>query len=84
MADLKGRIGFLINPIAGMGGPVGLKGTDGLSKEAEARGAFPRAEERARACLELLSRRKSRPLFLAASGSMGENALKECALEIIS
>ena len=81
MADLKGRIGFLINPIAGMGGTVGLKGTDGLSKEAEARGALPRAEERARACLELLSRRKSRPLFLAASGSMGENALKECALD---
>jgi len=57
MAAGKGRIGFLVNPIAGMGGPVGLKGTDGLAEEAIAMGARPRAMERARACLDLLSKR---------------------------
>lgn len=35
------RIGFLINPIAGMGGRVGLKGTDGVADEAVRRGAEP-------------------------------------------
>jgi predicted polyphosphate/ATP-dependent NAD kinase len=76
----KSRIGFLINPIAGMGGAVGLKGTDGLTEEAAARGAKPQAAERARVCLCLLSSQAEGLLFLAASGEMGERALSECGL----
>ena len=41
------RIGFVVNPVAGMGGRVGLKGTDGMVEEARARGAEPRAPDRA-------------------------------------
>lgn len=41
------RIGFTVNPIAGMGGKAGLKGTDGVLKEAVARGARPVAPQRA-------------------------------------
>ena len=81
MAAGKGRIGFLVNPIAGMGGPVGLKGTDGLAEEAIAMGARPRAMERARACLDLLSKERDAILFFTASGSMGESCLEECSLD---
>ncbi len=48
------RIGFVVNPIAGMGGRVGLKGTDGKVEEARRRGAEPRAPDRARRALDAL------------------------------
>jgi NAD+ kinase len=48
-------IGVVVNPIAGMGGRVGLKGTDGKVEEAKARGAEPRAPDRARRALEALA-----------------------------
>ena len=64
-----------------MGGAVGLKGTDGLAEEARARGARPRAAERARACLRLLSCGAEALHFFTASGEMGEWALGECDLD---
>lgn len=78
MEKLK-KVGFLINPVAGMGGAVGLKGTDGLAEEAVARGAEPVAPRRARATLkELLG---LGALFFTASGDMGESALRRAGLE---
>jgi predicted polyphosphate/ATP-dependent NAD kinase len=74
------RIGFIINPIAGMGGAVGLKGTDGLAAAALARGARPLAAVRARACLHLLSR-EAGLIFSTASGQMGEDELRHCGLQ---
>ncbi|VVB72660.1 ATP-NAD kinase [uncultured archaeon] len=72
------KIGFLINPIAGMGGSVGLKGTDGLAEAARQKGARPLAHDRALACLRALAPDVDSILFLTASGSMGELALSEC------
>lgn len=66
------KIGFIINPIAGMGGKVGLKGTDGKLEEAIRRGAKPVAIERA---LEFLSSTKKDYEFITCSSEMGENAL---------
>ncbi|MDO8123490.1 MAG: ATP-NAD kinase family protein [Candidatus Hermodarchaeota archaeon] len=45
--DKSRRIGFLINPIAGMGGRVGLKGTDGVVEKAQQLGAQPVSPDRA-------------------------------------
>ena len=73
------RIGFLINPIAGMGGSVGLKGTDGNADEARRRGALPHAQDRAAVTLRLLSN-STDLCFITCSGGMGESALQECRI----
>jgi predicted polyphosphate/ATP-dependent NAD kinase len=70
------RIGFVVNPVAGMGGSVGLKGTDGNVEEARKRGAVPHAMDRARITLELLAR-KNGLHFVTCSGAMGEDILKK-------
>ncbi|WP_115864381.1 ATP-NAD kinase family protein [Halorussus litoreus] len=54
------RIGVVVNPIAGMGGRVGLKGTDGKVAEARERGAQPRAPDRATDALRALGERAQR------------------------
>ena len=73
------RIGLIINPVAGMGGSVGLKGTDGNVEEARRRGAIPHAMERAKITLALLAKRTDLA-FVTCSGPMGEDALKEAGI----
>jgi predicted polyphosphate/ATP-dependent NAD kinase len=73
------RIGFVINPVAGMGGVVGLKGTDGRVGEARSLGAVPQAGNRAKITLDLLKKDRDL-LFLTCSGEMGETILKETGI----
>ncbi len=72
------RIGFLINPVAGLGGSVGLKGTDGNVTEAVHRGAVPHAGERAIAALKGVHNGDT--TFLTCSGQMGEDVLRAAGI----
>lgn len=47
-------IGLIVNPVAGLGGTVGLKGTDGVAKKAVQLGAVPQSGEKAVKMLENL------------------------------
>lgn len=71
------KIGFLVNPVAGMGGKVGLKGTDGLDilLQAIKRGAIPESPVRASKALAVLEALKDRLHFFTCPGDMGENEL---------
>ncbi|WP_435076022.1 ATP-NAD kinase family protein [Halococcus sp. AFM35] len=75
------RVGFVVNPIAGMGGRVGLKGTDGKVAEARERGAEPRAPERAREALQSLAATEVDIELLVAGGAMGETVVTEAGFE---
>lgn len=68
-----GTLGLIVNPIAGMGGRVGLKGTDGADVLALARelGAVPVAAERTERALARLEIRCAGLHLVAAAGAMG-------------
>jgi predicted polyphosphate/ATP-dependent NAD kinase len=73
-------IGFIVNPVAGMGGAVGLKGTDGktIQNKAISLGAKPIASQRAETFLtELVTAKKNLRLIVGA-GNMGENQATKC------
>ena len=79
--EVKRRIGLIVNPIAGMGGAVGLKGTDGTrATRARALGAIATANERAVKALMTVADLGDRAEWLTAAGSMGEDALVAAGL----
>jgi len=77
------HVGFVVNPVAGMGGRVGLKGTDGKVAEAVARGAEPRAPDRARRALERLAAVAPEARISTAADPMGERLVREAGFEPI-
>ncbi len=70
------KIGFIINPISGMGGRVGLKGTDNLAELAASLGGEPVSLIRAEQALQSIEENDD-VFFLTCSGKMGEIALKK-------
>jgi predicted polyphosphate/ATP-dependent NAD kinase len=72
------KMGFIVNPIAGMGGKVGLKGTDEVLEDAIVRGAKPIAPNRAITfLLELKGKiQKKKIKILTCPKSMGEDEVK--------
>ncbi len=72
------RVGFIVNPIAGMGGRVGLKGTDSRAvlRRARERGAEPVAPRRASEFIAALGSLASAIEFVTCPGTMGEDVLR--------
>jgi predicted polyphosphate/ATP-dependent NAD kinase len=81
------RVGLIINPLAGIGGAVALKGSDGKETVAEAllRGAEPRAPQRAIRALDVVSEgansgtvNPGAVALVTYPGPMGESVARHC------
>jgi len=71
------KVGLIINPVAGIGGRVALKGSDGeaIQQQAFALGAKPEAAYRAQQALEILLPLADKISFYSVSGAMGGDLL---------
>ena len=78
------KLGFIINPIAGIGGSVALKGSDGdgITEKALALGAIAKANDRASLALEILLPFKDQIIIYTASGLMGEQCAKALGFNV--
>jgi predicted polyphosphate/ATP-dependent NAD kinase len=81
-ASAPRKIGLIVNPIAGMGGSVALKGTDGaeILAEARSRGAEPAAQSRAIRALKKLAAAGADIELHAPAGIMGGEAARAAGL----
>ena len=72
------KIGLIVNPIAGIGGSVGLKGSDGeeIQRKALELGAVPHAGDRAAQALEHI-RSVPEMEIVTYPGEMGEDAARK-------
>lgn len=73
------KLGLIINPIAGMGGKVGLKGTDGpeILLKARSLGALEEAPVKAKKALKQILEIKDKLEVYTSPGKMGEDELRE-------
>ncbi|MBS7633002.1 ATP-NAD kinase family protein [Candidatus Bathyarchaeota archaeon] len=78
------KVGFVVNPVAGMGGKVGLKGTDNVLKEALKRGAEPVSPRRASEFLKTLNDRGAldRVEIWTCPKVMGEDEAKQADVSV--
>lgn len=79
------KIGFIVNPLAGIGGRVGLKGSDGreIVERAFAMGAVAEAPAKAVRALERLVSMKEQLQLLTYPGPMGEEIARELGFDPI-
>jgi predicted polyphosphate/ATP-dependent NAD kinase len=79
---VKFKLGLIVNPYAGIGGSVGLKGSDGdeIRAEAFALGAEMRASTRMQRCLKMLQPFAGNIEVFCFAGDMGEAASQQSGL----
>jgi len=77
------RLGLIVNPVAGIGGRVGLKGSDGpeIQKKALELGAVPESLNRAAQAFERIKPIKDDLEVITYPGEMGEDAARACGFE---
>jgi predicted polyphosphate/ATP-dependent NAD kinase len=82
-SDRLPRLGLIINPLAGVGGKVGLKGSDGAEvvRRALERGAEREAPRRAALALARLARLRGRIEIVTCPGEMGADEARACGFE---
>ena len=75
-------IGVLVNPIAGIGGPAGLKGSDGVDVQNESmrRGAVSRASHRMRDALRHVAGAEN-VRIISAPGPMGMDSCDDAGID---
>lgn len=71
------RLGLIINPLAGLGGSVALKGSDGVAELALSKGATVKAQERAKVAFKVFSELKSSIQLVTCGGAMGEQLAQD-------
>jgi predicted polyphosphate/ATP-dependent NAD kinase len=76
-------LGLIINPLAGIGGSVGLKGSDGpdIVEEAFSRGAQCKSAERARLALDVLLAIKDQIKIITCPQAMGEDLVSDLGFD---
>ncbi len=81
--ESKKKIGLIINPIAGMGGSVGLKGTDGedILRKAIGLGAIPMASKKVATALSELSSLKNEFILITCPGDMGQKTVESLGFD---
>jgi predicted polyphosphate/ATP-dependent NAD kinase len=78
------KLGLIVNPIAGLGGSVALKGSDGenTALKAMALGAEPKANSRTKAALALLLPYKNTLTIYTVNGDMGESTARALGFNV--
>lgn len=76
------KLGLIINPVAGVGGSVALKGSDNMVEQALALGAELKANSRTQAALTVLLPYKNDLKIYTANNQMGEQTAKELGFNV--
>ncbi len=76
------KLGLVVNPVAGLGGSVALKGSDDIALHALALGAEPKANTRAQTALTVLQPYQDDIIIYTVNDQMGEQSALALGFEV--